>query len=289
MQTGGVSGKIRRSGIGSVAAMQLKFLGSGSAFTVGQDNFQSNVLVEFEGRRLLLDCGGDIRHSLAAQNLSYVDVDEVYVSHLHADHIGGLEYLGFSTKFDPRCVRPRLHIADDLAEPLWNQSLAGGMSDVDDGSATLDTFFDVNPVPSGGSFTWQDITFQLVPVPHVTTTRGTLFSYGLFFDAHGVKIFFTTDTQFAPGALKKYFNDADVIFHDAETSVVKSGVHAHYDQLRKLPAKIKRKTWLYHFNAGPLPDAHADGFLGFVRRGQSFDLAEPLAPTSRPFKRVGTL
>ena len=31
--------------------------------------------------------------------------------------------------------------------------------------------------------------------------------------------------------------------------------------------------WLYHYSPGPLPDACAEGFLGFVRRGQSFDLA----------------
>jgi hypothetical protein len=30
--------------------------------------------------------------------------------------------------------------------------------------------------------------------------------------------------------------------------------------------------WLYHYSDGLLPDAVADGFLGFARPGQVFDL-----------------
>jgi len=75
----------------------MRFLGTGSAFTI--KNWQSNVLVEVEDgtvvRRLLIDAGGDIRHSLAEQKLNYMDVDAVFISHLHGDHAQGLEYLGF--------------------------------------------------------------------------------------------------------------------------------------------------------------------------------------------------
>lgn len=268
--------------------MRVVFLGSGAAFTVGEDNFQSNLLIESGDRRLLIDCGGDIRHSLHAKGLSHRDIDEVYVSHLHADHVGGLEYLGFSTKFDPACKRPKLIIAEHLADPLWDSSLSGGMSDVDDGHATLDTFFEVHPVPVGGTFTFEDVEFRVVAVPHVTTESRIMNSHGLFFDAHGVKIFFTTDAQFSPKVLDPEFREADIIFHDTETAPHRSGVHAHYQDLRTLPPQIKRKMWLYHFNVGPLPDAEGDGFLGFVRCGQSFDLAEPAAPTSRPLGRIGS-
>ncbi|MEO8009587.1 MAG: MBL fold metallo-hydrolase, partial [Betaproteobacteria bacterium] len=108
--------------------MQLLFLGSGSAHTVGADNFQSNMmLIADSGRRLLIDCGSDVRWSLAKQGLSHLDITDIYISHLHADHIGGLEYVGFQTKFDPRCQRPRLYIEASLAGALWNHALRGGM------------------------------------------------------------------------------------------------------------------------------------------------------------------
>lgn len=43
--------------------MKIKFLGSGSAFNT--DNFQSNMLIEKNGKRLLVDCGADLKMSLA--------------------------------------------------------------------------------------------------------------------------------------------------------------------------------------------------------------------------------
>ncbi len=49
---------------------RLRFLGSGNAFTVGDGNWQSNMLIESDaGRRLLVDCGSDARLSLAEQGL----------------------------------------------------------------------------------------------------------------------------------------------------------------------------------------------------------------------------
>ena len=43
--------------------IKLTFLGSGSAFTIEDDNFQSNLLLEdlATGKKLLIDCGSNIR------------------------------------------------------------------------------------------------------------------------------------------------------------------------------------------------------------------------------------
>ena len=77
---------------------KLLFFGSGAAFTVGADNYQSNILLIHEqGDRLLIDCGSDIRFSLHAAGFSYLDITDIYVSHLHSDHAGGLEYMAFTT------------------------------------------------------------------------------------------------------------------------------------------------------------------------------------------------
>src|ERR1700733_4386232 len=96
--------------------MKLTFIGSGSAFTLGANNYHSNMLLEnAHGERLLIDCGSDARHSLHEAGFSYHDIHDVYISHLHADHAGGLEWLGFTTKFDPTCSeKPNLYISETL-------------------------------------------------------------------------------------------------------------------------------------------------------------------------------
>lgn len=268
--------------------MKLIFLGSGSAFTVGADNFQSNMLlVSDRDRKLLLDCGTDIRFSLHAAGFSHLDITDIYISHLHSDHAGGLEYIGFSTKFDPRCEKPNLYLSKEMAGELWNRTLSGGMRSIEGEIAEIDTFFKVCKVPKAGSFTWEDIEFHLVKVIHVNNGYFVMPSYGLFFEIRGCKVFFTTDTQLSLEVLGEYYDRADLIFQDCETSQFPSKIHAHYDRLAELPDRWKQKMWLYHYQPGTLQDARSDGFLGYVKRGQVFDFANlNLAETSA---NLGTL
>jgi ribonuclease BN (tRNA processing enzyme) len=252
---------------------KLIFLGSGSAFTLANNNFQSNLLLVSEsGKKLLIDCGTDIRFSLHAAGFSYRDITDIYISHLHADHAGGLEYIGFSTKFDPRCSRPNIYLNKEICDDLWNHTLSGGMKYIQGEVANLDTYFKAHPINCGGSFTWENIKFNLVQVIHVNNDDSAMPSYGLFFEIHGTKIFLTTDTQLCLDKIAKYYEQADIILQDCETSRYPSQVHAHYQQLLTLPDEIKRKMWLYHYQQIiELPNAKEDGFIGFVQRGQVFE------------------
>ena len=253
---------------------KLIFLGSGSAFTVGANNFQSNILLVTEqNHKLLIDCGTDIRLSLYAAGLSYLDVTDIYISHLHSDHVGGLEYIAFSTLFDPRCQKPNIYLSKDVSSNLWDRTLSGGLRFLDGDIATIDTFFKEHKINQHGHFTWQDIKFDLVKVNHVDNGFYMMPSYGLFFTLEGVKIFLSTDTQLCLDQNEEYYEKSDIIFHDCETSCCQTPVHANYNELSTLPAKIKNKMWLYGYQAGVLPDAKKDGFCGFVECRQVFDFS----------------
>lgn len=256
--------------------MKLIFLGTGSAFTM--EYYQSNMLVVDGDRRLLIDCGGDVRHSLNAQKLNALDITDVYISHLHADHIGGLEWLGLMTYFvrsrnDPS-LRPRLHLRRSLVEDLW-LSLHGGMGTIEGHVADLETFFAVRPIDRNSSFRFAETEFQTIQVVHYYDGFEIVPSYGLIFEKNDICAFLTTDTQFAPNQMKAFRDKAHYIFQDCETAPFESGVHTHYDELVTLPDDIKNRMWLYDYQDGDRPDCTADGFMGWVEQGQVFDFDAP--------------
>lgn len=229
------------------------------------------MLIESEsGKRMLIDCGGDVRFSLAEQKLSSREIDSVYISHLHADHVGGLEWLGFTTYFNQERTRSKLFAGEDVLAELWEHTLQGGMRSDQGSVAGIETFFDVHPIVGEGAFIWEGMAFQLVQVSHINDGARLMPSYGICFDLNDRTVLLTTDTQYTPERLAGQYASADIIFHDCEVSPYKSGVHACYNELKALPPEIRAKMWLYHYQPGPLPDAVADGFLGFVVKGQTF-------------------
>jgi len=251
--------------------VKLQFIGTGSAFT--KKNFQSNMLLESNGQRMLIDCGATAPVALIAAGYTLQDVDALYVSHQHADHIGGIEELALPPYFPPNKPHPRMFVDEKLSDDLWNHSLKGGLASMEGLVCTLDTYFDVTRVPMNGTFEFGGVTFTPIQTVHIMNGYGIVPSYGLLWTSpRGTKVFLTTDTQFCPNQIMKFYRASDIVFHDCETSKVHSGVHAHYDELKTLPPEVKKKMHLYHYQDGDLPDAVAEGFAGFVRKGQVFEL-----------------
>jgi glyoxylase-like metal-dependent hydrolase (beta-lactamase superfamily II) len=223
--------------------------------------------------RLLIDCGSDARRALAALGLSQRDVEAVFISHLHGDHVGGLEWLGFTTYFDPEARRPRLFVPESLVTPLWDNCLRAPMEVLDHGLGHLEDFFDVIPLGPDRPLTWRGLTLDLAPTEHLRANDGlTMTSFGLRIPGPTRKAYFTSDSRFDPETLGAHYAWADVIFQDCETAGRVSGAHTHYRDLLTLPAEVRGRMWLYHYHGGPKPDCRADGFLGWVEAGQCFHL-----------------
>ena len=72
--------------------------------------------------------------------------------------------------------------------------------------------------------------------------------------------------------MKDYYELVDLIFHDCETTPweYKSEVHAHYEELKGLPDRIKKKMYLYHYYPGDKPDCKKDGFKGWVKKNKEY-------------------
>ena len=248
--------------------MKLLALGTGGAFApVGQWN--TSMVLSSDTQNLLLDCGPDIRHSLANANMSFSDIQAVYISHLHSDHVGGLEQLAFATYFTDGCPKPKLFIAEDLLQELKDMVMPG-LAHLLGSVAVLDTYFEVIPVTN--SFEYMGCTFLLKKLEHIRSYDfSVMYSYGLIFNTGSKQVFWTSDALMLPADADAYLT-SDLIIHDCETSSLPSGVHAHYQQLRTLPAEIKSKMWLIHYSDSSSFAIFFDSFAGFIEVGQRLSL-----------------
>lgn len=228
----------------------------------------------------MVDCGSSAQFIFRDEfKLNFQDIDAVWISHLHADHIGSMEWLAFARYFMPKkdfegnIVKAKLFMIPSLMEELWDTSLKGGLQCLEGKVMHLTDYFHCIPVQENGTFVWEG--YQFTPVQTIHVMSGYVFkhSYGLLIKnpTTGKVTFITTDTQFSPYQLRAFYNQSDVIFHDTETLPFKSHVHAHYDDLKTLDEATRKKMWLYHYQV--LKDtAIEDGFAGFVQKGQEFDI-----------------
>lgn len=344
--------------------MKITVVGCGNAFSDRNYN-QSFLLEEDEGegrlmivgeheltgrRKLLVDCGFEIPRALYNAKIKVEEINDIYISHLHADHIGGLEKFAF-LRYD-WANRPRKTVSGpylmgnkQLLEDLWNKSLRGGLESMEGFVSNLETFFRPYPVEPNTPFRWCGWTVDLIQQIHIMSGSMIMPSFGLFLSKAGHKsIYLITDSQHcSPRQIEEYYKRADIIFQDCEltgvdlqfeegeqvykdpddnrlkiwgendpdgmrrielsargvnpepwaASKMMSGVHANYAQLAgypsansiKLSPEIKSKMWLSHYQdfyeTGSDYKGHVvnwdrlakkDGFKGFVRVGQTFEV-----------------
>jgi ribonuclease BN (tRNA processing enzyme) len=270
--------------------MKIIFVGTGSAFTL--NNYQTNTVISRNGKNLLIDAGGDIRHSLKFSGMSYKDIDAIYITHLHSDHLGGLESLAFCSYFDPKCEKPTLIGNSELIREAWNSSLKGGLKSIQGKKTSLEDYFDVQMIKKNGKFFWEDIEFRIVQSVHIMDEYSIVPSYGLMITDpdSNKKIYYTGDTQFCPAQISCFYDQADLIIHDCETTPYKSGVHANYLDLITLPENTKKKMILQHYQDNVIDPNQEDNWkasakgapftcwdgenYGFIKKGFVFDTSD---------------
>lgn len=80
--------------------MRLTILGSGSSVP-HPTRAGSSYWLETSKGTILLDCATSAIHRMAQQGLDWAELDAVWISHFHLDHVGGLAPFLFSTKYAP--------------------------------------------------------------------------------------------------------------------------------------------------------------------------------------------
>ena len=81
--------------------MKLTVLGSGTSVPHPRRSSSAHWLDAGVGS-LLLDISGPAIHRMAEEGCDWPNLDAVWVSHFHLDHVGGLAPFLFGTKYAPQ-------------------------------------------------------------------------------------------------------------------------------------------------------------------------------------------
>lgn len=239
----------------------LILLGTGDAESMRYWN--NNALVRTPTENILIDCGFTIKYALSEIDLTLREIDGVFITHIHGDHVHGLERLGFESRYLYQ-RRPKLYLEPDLYSLLWDQCLAGSMADTSNGPSFLEDFFEIHFIQDH-HFTAAGCHFRTFPTLH---TLGKP-SYGLIINE---QLMFTSDTTPLPN-LADFFSKG-LIIHDVCLQA-KNPVHATLQQLlAQYPLALRKRMLLIHYgDTIELYRALIEReFQGVAHQGQIFSL-----------------
>jgi len=213
--------------------MKLSFIGTGDAFTKYGHN---SAILSFGNTNLMIDCP-DSNYS----RIDYAGVENIFITHLHADHINGLEKFAYYKKYGtPGAKKTRLYIPSEIKNDLWN-SLKQGLGTTTEGKKNLDDYFQVFEVDKTFEISGQE--FGIIQTKHVPNMK----SYGLWAKEH---FYYSGDSLVDEKLLKNLKENVKHIFHDCHLWNLKIASHASFSDLENLPDEIKEKTILMHYRDG---------------------------------------
>lgn len=229
-----------------MSSFDVVVLGVGDTFS--ETHHSSALLLVCDGFHLAIDCPDMYRSVLRSaadhcgRALSVTDVDHVLITHVHGDHMNGLEGLAFFKHF-AEGKRLGLATSPDVRANIWDDRLKASMGVLWDGQQfrekTFDDYFEHT------ALSWSDSTRI---GPFSVRTRRTVHhvpTSALLIEAAGRVFGYSSDTAFDP-ELISFLEPADLIIHETNYGPA----HTPYASLAALPAELRARMRLIHYPDG---------------------------------------
>jgi ribonuclease BN (tRNA processing enzyme) len=218
-------------------------LGTGDLFS--HTRYPTCIMVLLGRERLLIDCPTPLPrmlHDMSIKSGVHVTLDDIHhviLTHLHGDHAGGLECLGFHVRFNAS-RRANLWTLPEVARDLWEHRLRASMAyevgpDLEIRETYgLEDFFQVHRLTPGQPTQVLGATVDVRRTIHAPPCFGVKISF------NGRSLGYSGDTAFDMKHIE-FLQDCDVIVH--ETGRV---IHTPYEALAGLPESIRGKMYVVH-------------------------------------------
>ena len=247
----------------------LRFLGVGSSQAVELGS--AAAVIERDGEALLMiDCGQEAFTAYLARYASTPTA--LFITHVHMDHVAGLERLFYTIYFDPaRCGKVKLYVPAAIV-PYLHGRLADYPGVIAEGGANWWDAFQLVPVSRG--FWHAGVWFDVFPVRHHLPDT----AFGLRLRG---SLVWTGDTRPIPEMLASHADADEVIAHDCALHGNPS--HSGIDDLeREYPAPLLARCVLYHYaSTDDGAQLRARGHR-VAAAGELLALAEPGAAGAAP-------
>ena len=261
--------------------LEFVFIGTGTA--LGKKLFHNNCIIIKGDTHILVDFGMTGPEALRESvGLDVLDIDNILITHSHADHIGGLEYLALSRRYsgnNNQNNKLKLISTSEYRNILWEMSLRGGMewNETNKSGKPLtfnDYFEQIKPKVISESprlivrTEFEGIKIDMFRTLHIPENAKTFadafLTFGIFVDN---RVLFTADTKYDKSLIDMYADKSEIIFHDS--SFEPNPVHASVFQLRQLPKNIKKKIYLMHYGDDWKKHDVSD-FAGLAKQGYRY-------------------
>lgn len=226
-----------------MSEFEVIVLGVGDTFS--ERHHGTSLLLCCEGFRLAIDCPDTYRGVLhdaakrSGRELSLSDIDHVLITHVHGDHMNGLEGVAFYKHFADK-KRVHLVTSPEVRATVWDQRLKASMSQLFDGQQYRTLGF-------GDYFELTELSWTepVVIGPFTIRARRTLHhvpTSALFIEAAGRSLGYSADTAFDP-ELIAFLEPADLIIHETNLGPA----HTPYASLAALPPELRARMRLIHY------------------------------------------
>ncbi|WP_135546997.1 MBL fold metallo-hydrolase [Paenibacillus cymbidii] len=241
--------------------LSLMMLGTGSAFA--KKYYNTSALIACGDYNLMLDCGHTVPRSLYDMNISLGAINGIFISHLHEDHIGGLEEVAFRMMYEFRRKMP-LFVPEALMPILWENSLRGNLENTADGIHSLDDYFDVVVLQDG--MRTPIIPGLTIETLHTIHVKGKP-SYGAIINDF---LYFSADSVFDRKRIEAVLDrGCTVILHDCQLNGP-GIIHATLSELLTLPDDIQRNIRLMHYGDAMEDYIGKSGHMEFLQQHHSY-------------------
>jgi ribonuclease BN (tRNA processing enzyme) len=227
-----------------MAEFEVFVLGVGDTFS--EVHHSTALLLACDGFYVAVDCPDMYRGVLrsasrrSGRDLPISDIDHILITHVHGDHMNGLEGVAFYKHFVEQ-KRVALIASHEVRASIWDERLKASMGALWNGGEfrqmSFDSYFDHVSLP------WdEDVTVG----PFSVRARQTIHhvpTSALLIEAAGRKLGYSSDTAFDP-KLIEFLEPADLIIHETNFGPA----HTPYASLAALPAELKQRMRLIHYS-----------------------------------------